>query len=365
MKKKLLLVDDEVTLLNSLTDFLTDSTDMFEISTSTSVKEAIRNTQKTNFDLIVTDIRMPGKSGIDLLIHLKKKNFKGKVMAMTAYGNEKIFAQVHQLGGMRVILKPFDFASFKNLLVQVTDDHRGFSGTIQYIDLTSLLQLINLEKKSVTVKIKIDNHTGYIFFEEGEIIEARYNGIDGRDAFTQILEQNRGEFSVIRRRKVSRAIRKPFLHLLMNTMKIIDEKREEKVAAPLGTRSAGSPIDHVEIDEKIFSAVTDISGFKEAAIYNHEGELLMEERSGSFSMKERGEHFLQLYNDAVMVCGDMKCGTLNHIQFHSEKFIIIVSELIAKKIYIVVALESWGNLGMVKNKLKSITDRTDQLISFG
>lgn len=265
---------------------------------------------------------------------------------------------------MRVILKPFDFNSFKDLLIKVSGDHQGFSGTIQYIDLTSLLQLINLEKKGVTVKINIENHTGYIFFEAGEIIHAQYNGAEGREAFTQILEQNRGAFSVIRKRRVPQTIQKPFLHLLMNTMKIIDEKREERVAAPLGMEERVSPIEQVEIDDRIFAAITDISGFKSAALYNQEGELLWEEKSGSFSLEEKGEHFLQLYSDALMVCQDMSCGALNHIQFHSETFIIIVSELIPKKIYIVVALESWGNLGMVKNKLKSITDRTDQLISF-
>lgn len=98
MRKKLLLVDDEIGLLNSLTEFLSESTDMFEIFISTSVKDAIRQTQKTKFDLIVTDIRMPGKSGIDLLIHLKKKNFEGKVMAMTAYGNERYLRRSINLG---------------------------------------------------------------------------------------------------------------------------------------------------------------------------------------------------------------------------------------------------------------------------
>ena len=179
MAQKLLLVDDENPLLDLLEELLKDCRDVFETHSCNSVDQAITASKKHVFDLIITDIKMPGKSGIDLLMHLKKIDYQGKFMVMTAYGNEEIYAKVHELGGIRIIAKPFDFDWLKDLLLNYFQQKKGFSGTIESIDLTSLLQLINLERKSVAVKIEVDNGHGFLYFNEGEIVNADFSGLKG------------------------------------------------------------------------------------------------------------------------------------------------------------------------------------------
>ena len=67
MIKRLLLVDDEQFLLESLKDGLVDYNNIFETKICFSVDEAIKLTNLYRYDLVITDIRMPGKSGIDLV----------------------------------------------------------------------------------------------------------------------------------------------------------------------------------------------------------------------------------------------------------------------------------------------------------
>ena len=62
MTKKLLLVDDEKFFLEGLKEGLLDYEDVFTTDICFSVNEAIKLNEKNEYDLIVTDIRMPKKS---------------------------------------------------------------------------------------------------------------------------------------------------------------------------------------------------------------------------------------------------------------------------------------------------------------
>jgi len=68
--------------------------------------------------LILSDINMPGMSGLELLRHLKKKYEKPPpiVMMITAYGDNENYTQAMQLGADDFLTKPVDFISLKEKL---------------------------------------------------------------------------------------------------------------------------------------------------------------------------------------------------------------------------------------------------------
>jgi len=224
MKKKLLLVDDEEFFLEGLRDGLKEFENIFTTDICFSVDEAKRLHKKNTYDLIVSDIRMPKKSGLDLFIYLRKKKFKGGFIAMTAYGTEELLKNIRELGGLDIIMKPFNLDWFKDKIMEFFAED-GVSGTIESIDLTSLLQMVNLEKKSVTIKIDYKEMTGLIYFENGEIIHAQYNEFEGLDAAKQIISLNKGKFSVVKNGDViPKTIDVPFVALMMDAMKANDEE---------------------------------------------------------------------------------------------------------------------------------------------
>ena len=224
MAKKLLLVDDEQIFLEGLRDGLSKHKGVFETAIAFSVDEAIRKCKKTSYDLIVSDIRMPKKSGLDLFVHLRKRKFKGGFIAMTAYGTGEILNQIKQLGGLDIIMKPFNLEWFINKLLGFFLEKSGISGTIDSIDITSLLQMIHLEKKSVTVKINWNERDGYLFFHQGEIVHAEFEDLLGEEAAQRLLSLNQGRFSLAATPKnITQTIEIPFMAMLMNAMKKYDE----------------------------------------------------------------------------------------------------------------------------------------------
>jgi len=232
MAKKLLLVDDEKFFLEGLNEGLSEYEDIFTTDICFSVKEAITLFNENHYDLIISDIRMPDHSGLEFFVYLRKQNYKGGCIAMTAYGSPEVIEKIKKVGGLDIILKPFDFAWFKDKILDFfAEEQEGVTGVIDSIALTSLLQMINLEKKSLVVKVEYQNQQGFLYFDKGEIIHAEYKEEEGELAAFHLIGMNKGRFSILKPTEKSipeKTITTPFMVLLMNAMKSADEKQKEK-----------------------------------------------------------------------------------------------------------------------------------------
>jgi CheY-like chemotaxis protein len=61
-----------------------------------------------SFDVIITDVRMPGFSGMDVLRAVRGLPEAPPVILMTAFGNKETHREAHRLGALTVLDKPFD-----------------------------------------------------------------------------------------------------------------------------------------------------------------------------------------------------------------------------------------------------------------
>ena len=106
MTKKILLVDDEIGLREVLREFL--EWEKFQVSEASSGHEAWEMIQKQEFDLVLSDIRMPGGTGIELaekiFQHSGKKPF---VYLMTGY-SDLTPEEATKLGVIKIMNKPFE-----------------------------------------------------------------------------------------------------------------------------------------------------------------------------------------------------------------------------------------------------------------
>ncbi len=352
MIKRLLLVDDEQFLLESLKDGLVDFNNIFETKICFSVDEAIKLTNLYRFDLVITDIRMPGKSGIDLFMHLKEHNFLGKVMAMTAYGNEEIFNKINALGAMKIITKPFDFEWFKRMLIDFFNDLRGVSGTIESIDLTSVLQIINLEKKTVAVKIQINEKEGFLYFDNGEIINAEFDNVSGIEAAKRLINMNRGKFTVLQgKKKVLRSINVPFITFIINIAKEIDERKYQKNRRPDEVAKTAE----IGVSKKIFDSLKTVTGLKSAGVFNSAGDLILSDSESSMDIKGLGILGLNLYESIIDTFKQLNLGCFDLFQIQTDQLIYIFAWLVTDEIYLGVILDLKGNVAILKHKIKEIS----------
>jgi RNA polymerase sigma factor (sigma-70 family) len=115
------LIDDDPAVLDSLALYLT----RHEVMTSCfSDAETFLATidSSTQFDCVVSDVRMPGTSGLDLVRHLKKRACNKPVILITGHGDIEMAVSAIKIGAFDFIEKPFDevrlLASIKNALEQ-------------------------------------------------------------------------------------------------------------------------------------------------------------------------------------------------------------------------------------------------------
>ncbi len=107
MMKKIVVVDDEPEVRSAINVMLSDQ---YEIKELVTVNEVIEYCNKNSVDLIITDLFMPEKSGLDLIEIINEMNYDVKLLAVSG-GNRKSkcdFLPVAELMGAHDILhKPF------------------------------------------------------------------------------------------------------------------------------------------------------------------------------------------------------------------------------------------------------------------
>lgn len=100
-----LVVDDEAGIRNYLKRALEPYCPLVETADSVAHAEALR--QRCHFDLIILDVRLPGKSGIDWLEELRDQGVRTDVILMTAYADLDTAIVALRAGAADFILKPF------------------------------------------------------------------------------------------------------------------------------------------------------------------------------------------------------------------------------------------------------------------
>ena len=83
MKAKILVVEDDVRLRNVLLEAL--SLEGHDLDSAKSAEEAIEKVEKQKFDVVLTDVNLPGKSGLDLLPVCRQHMPDCYLMVMTGY----------------------------------------------------------------------------------------------------------------------------------------------------------------------------------------------------------------------------------------------------------------------------------------
>lgn len=114
---KILLVEDESVIRTALRRLL--ERNEYEISEAGSVAEAEKNHTLTGFDLIISDLRLPGAPGTDLI----KKAGDVPVLIMTSYASLRSAVDSMRMGAVDYIAKPFDHSDMVNAVQRIIAEH--------------------------------------------------------------------------------------------------------------------------------------------------------------------------------------------------------------------------------------------------
>jgi len=112
MNSRILIVDDEATIRASLVESLTR--EGYEISSAETGEEALAQCHSNKFDLVITDLKLPGVSGLEILQALRNQGKGTPVIMMTAYGDVDTAVSAMRYGAYDFIPKPFKLGTMKS-----------------------------------------------------------------------------------------------------------------------------------------------------------------------------------------------------------------------------------------------------------
>jgi len=170
-KKHILIVDDEPSMRMALSESLESCGYMVE--TAVDGIEALQKFSRHGWDLVITDIRMPKMSGLDVLKEIRRSSPHTPVILITAYGTVNTAVEAMKEGATDFIMKPFSLedleAAVKRIFTVAVDEHRAkekaayspYQIITQDEKMLSLLGLLRrVAKSKATVLIQGESGTG-------------------------------------------------------------------------------------------------------------------------------------------------------------------------------------------------------------
>jgi len=114
MKKRIFLIDDDELILESFEMIFSDLD--FEVVTCSDSSRAVEMALASDFDLILSDIRMPGLNGAEAVQKILQGKPGSRIFVLTAYPGDPIVQIAIEAGALGLMKKPFEVAKILDLL---------------------------------------------------------------------------------------------------------------------------------------------------------------------------------------------------------------------------------------------------------
>jgi len=144
IKEKILIVDDEEPILRISKEILKRKN--FLVKTANNGEEGIKLFTSEDFDLIITDIRMPNRNGLDLIRYVRNYNKVIPIIVFTGYATLEMAISALRLGAQGFLLKPFTPADLENVVMDALEKVRLMNENIR---MRALLPLFEVSRKII------------------------------------------------------------------------------------------------------------------------------------------------------------------------------------------------------------------------
>lgn len=360
--KRVLIVDDEEDLTWSISKHLAKDKEKYELLAVNSAKEALKLLAKLPVELVISDIRMPEMSGMDLLLEIRQMYPMTKVVIMTAYGSPYVKQQANQRGCFKYIEKPFDIQELRQLILDVVDEKKGFDGRISDLNLSDLIQMNCLGRLTNALHVKKGKQVGTIYFENGNIVHAVNGDLIGENAFYQILSWEGGSFSIEKGVKApEESIIKGWQTMLLEALKRADESRS---SAPkefeLETEKKQLRLvkilgDFINKKGIILAAILDKEGFPLASI-------VAENFRKEYQISNITPIISAFHQQMKEFAQKIKMKETIAVTMEFEKGILHLNFLNEKREYFVVLADAETKLGLLHMEIKRVIKAMSEII---
>jgi CheY-like chemotaxis protein len=263
------MVDDERELVLATVSMLGREVGANNVRGTTDSREAAEWIDRERPTALITDVRMPHLTGLELVTRLHARWGPVPVVVVTAFPTAQV-DQDARSGRFAYLPKPFAFNTLRDTLGRICNQPApsAFSGAIAVTMLAEVVQLYGLANRTGLLRVDSPEGTGEIGFDSGRVVDARTASHSGVEAFNAILSWSSGKFGWASTPPQSHTINQGLAELLIDAYRLRDEQ------------AGGTPVDGSADD---FSAL-------DRALDPQEKQPGIEQRSNVVAKLNRLEH---------------------------------------------------------------------------
>jgi CheY-like chemotaxis protein len=219
-----LVVDDDVQLRDALTRDL--RTRGYEVSSAGTYSEAMERLRGEEFDVLLTDLRLTDRDGMELITDLPAAAPATRPILMSAFATAKDSQRATELGVVRVLCKPFGTDELVQAVEQAVECSTGFRGSVHGLSLVDILQMFHYGKRSMTLTLA-GPVPARIHMRHGEVVHAARGDTVGEPALRSILRMPSGTLKTNALESEEISIERAFQSLLLDMLRDLDEQNKK------------------------------------------------------------------------------------------------------------------------------------------
>lgn len=260
---KVLIVDDDTNFLLSVQEGLKFYLPDTELMSATTGEEALEILKKSQIDVVITDLKMPGMSGLELLSEISRNYPRTAVIFITAFGTPEVKSEAQKRGAVKYMEKPIELESLAEAIQSSLEVVKSGVRVFEKMPLPLVLEVLNIEGASSTVLVEEKGRIGVLYFDNGQLINAELNDLDGEEAFIEIAKFETPKFRITALRETQRKITKTIEELI--------EAAENWFSINSGGGKSPAP-DY----KKVLDKLSQLGSFISAFVLDNEGNILEE-----------------------------------------------------------------------------------------
>lgn len=188
---RVLVVDDEENLNWSLVNSLQKEGYLTE--GAYTAEAALARLSDSAFDCVISDVKMPGMDGFELMQWLRQHRPQTRVIMMTAFGSPTARQEALRNGVIAYLEKPFDLRSLKDELRRLASADTAGRAEEEGYDLLEVARVLNLSRRDIAVSVQGGGHSGVLRFLRGELVYAEAGPLRGEQAFYAVCAPKGGQ----------------------------------------------------------------------------------------------------------------------------------------------------------------------------
>src|SRR3954471_23680555 len=127
-KNSILIIDDDPGIRSAMQEVL--STEGYKVSVEGDGQKGLAATLSNDFSIVISDLKLPGMDGLELIRELHRSKPHLPIILMTAHGTTETAIEAMKIGSYDYIVKPFEMPDFLELLEKASRVAHLMSGPV-------------------------------------------------------------------------------------------------------------------------------------------------------------------------------------------------------------------------------------------